>query len=145
MRDLNGRSIVAERLMLGQDRIEMYMQGVCFDVVAYVRYLLGANITPTLLVDAEGEQWVPHFNFTAGTIWQGGPIPKGTAVGFERQLDMKIFHAALGVGGAKIRGVNNFMLSPGWLHEFNLSRYQPGPQGWFTFDHVAIRAWLSNL
>lgn len=46
MRDITARRLVAERLMRGQDSIETYMQGVCYDVVAYVRYLLGANITP---------------------------------------------------------------------------------------------------
>jgi len=37
------------------------------------------------------------------------------------------------------------MLSPGWLHAFDLSRFHPGQQGWFTFDNVAVRAWLSDL
>jgi len=86
MRDITARRLVAERLMRGQDSIETYMQGVCYDVVAYVRYLLGANITPTTLRALEAEQWVPQFDFTAGTIWEGGSIPTGTAVGFESQL-----------------------------------------------------------
>jgi hypothetical protein len=59
-----------------------------------------------------------------------GTITNGTAVGFERQLDMKIFHAAPAVGQANIRGVNNFELSPGWLHVYDVSRFHPDPQGW---------------
>lgn len=45
MRDITARRLVAERLIRGKDSIETYMQGVCYDVVAYVRYLW-ARISP---------------------------------------------------------------------------------------------------
>lgn len=145
MRPLSLRSLIAQRLMNGQDDITTYKAGVCYDAAAYVRYLLGAAITPTTLAETMGPAWLPHFNFQAGAIWRGRPITRGTAVGFERKIDMRIFHAAIAIGGTEIRGINAHLLSPNWVNEVDLAQFVPGPDGWFTYDNTAVRVRLSNL
>ena len=143
----NERAQIANRLVSGQESVNAYIQGVCYDAVAYARYLLGAAISPDILVQTSGPDWRTRFRFELGVLWIGQPIPAGTAVGFQRQPDRVVFHAALAVGGRfQIRGINGLLLGAGWTEECSLvPQLIPGMEGWCPFDHTQIRVWLSAL
>jgi hypothetical protein len=137
--------ILADRLMAGQDDSRKYIYGVCYDAVAYVRYLLNPNITPTMIADIRGNNWLAHFDFLNSPIWTGSLIPKGTAIGFERKIDGNIFHAALVADDNNhIRGVNA-LINSSWLIPYNLAHFTPGPHGWFNYDNTDVRIRLSLL
>ena len=139
------RTNVAQRLMNGQEDINTYMNGVCYDAVAYVRFLLNAAITPNALIETRGQQWLPAFDFAVGTLWMGHAIPAGTALGFQR-VGGTFFHAALAVGGTQIRGINGLLLGAGWLQDCNLvPQLQPDANGWSAYDGTQIRVWLSAV
>jgi hypothetical protein len=85
---------VARQLMGGQKNVSEFTLGVCYDTVAFVRCLLGAAITPQELVSVSGTGWWPKFAFERGVPWDGkGAIPEGSAVGFHRTVDGRVFHA----------------------------------------------------
>ncbi|WP_256979753.1 hypothetical protein [Burkholderia sp. AU16741] len=73
--------------------------------------------------------WKTRFNFETGNQWdERASIPAGTAVGFARGAD--VFHAAIAVGGTRIRGINGGLLGAGWLRPVDLTRVlQPDPAG----------------
>lgn len=145
MLDAGRRREAATRLLDGRDDILHHTTGVCYDVVAYVRYLLGASIKPDLLVLTNGQEWQGRFNFTHGSLWMGLPIVRGTAVGFERKQG-SVFHAAIAVGETRIRGINGHRLSPGWSEVVDLSALlAPDDSGWCEYDGTKIRVWLSAL
>lgn len=118
---LNLRIRVADSLirLTGNASITTYVTaGMCYDTVAFVRYLLGANITAAQLSQLNSQQWAPLFLNAGGTLWHGGPIPAGTAVIFRRRGAP--FHAALAVapwGGTIVRGVNGNVLGRSWCQD----------------------------
>ncbi|WP_226800346.1 type 6 secretion system effector deamidase TecA [Burkholderia sp. Z1] len=138
----------AQALMFGMANINEYVSaGVCYDVAAYVRYLLrgDAMIAPGALLDTVGQLWKTRFNFEAGDQWDGrASIPAGTAVGFSRNGN--VFHAAIAVGGSRIRAVNGGRLGSGWMYAVDLAReLAPDAAGGFTYDRANIRVHLSRL
>jgi hypothetical protein len=140
------KQILANRLISGEN-INPYTNGVCYDTVAYVRYLLNAQITPDELTLLQGQDWRNKFNFTHGVKWLGmTPIPTGTAVGFFRLIDRTVFHAALGVGGSFIRAVNGGKLGAGWQN-VNLKNVlgTANQDGAFEYDGTKIYVYLSRL
>ena len=165
------RLAVARKLMQAQntDRIENYIvRGICYDAVAFVRYLLGARITPLQLISTTGKAWRPLLN-RAGNLWHGGAIASGTAVVFRRPArdpvnnnpirDPGPYHVSMALGrGCVIRGVNGGSFGLGWqsIGDGNIdivtSRIQPYPANqvqpttfkWGT-DPQIFDVWLSNL
>jgi hypothetical protein len=138
----------AQALMFGMANIDEYVsRGVCYDAAAYVRYLLRADalIAPDALLDTAGQLWRTRFNFETGDQWDGrASIPAGTAVGFARGGN--VFHAAIAVGGTRIRAINGGLLGAGWMNPVDLARaLQPDPAGGFTYDRTTIRVHLSRL
>nr|WP_206532969.1 type 6 secretion system effector deamidase TecA [Burkholderia cenocepacia] len=138
----------AQALMFGMANIDEYVsRGVCYDAAAYVRYLLRADalIAPDALLDTAGQSWRTRFNLETGDQWDGrASIPAGTAVGFARGGN--VFHAAIAVGGTRIRAINGGLLGAGWMNPVDLARaLQPDPAGGFTYDRTTIRVHLSRL
>lgn len=161
--DMVGRAEAARRLIDGQDDIILYVQKpICYEAVAYVSALLNPRIPRAALRDtALGQDWLPTFGFSGeatwtgggfggahgaaqagpptfdflgGVIWMGGPIAAGTAVGFERSGG-RVFHAALAIGGTRIRAVNGNRLGAGWLMPVDLAPLlRPGADGWCDYD-----------
>jgi hypothetical protein len=144
MMDQVGRAITARRLIDGQDDITLYVRGaLCYDAVAYVIYMLGAHIPPNALVPTTAQAWLPTLDFDDGAVWMGAHIATGTAVGFERPAT-GIFHAALAIGGTRIRAVNGGLLGAGWLVPVDLRAVLvPGADGWCNFDGRQVRVRLS--
>ncbi|PCE32950.1 type 6 secretion system effector deamidase TecA [Burkholderia ubonensis] len=138
----------AQALMCGMANISEYVsRGICYDAAAFVRYLLQSHslITPGMLLDTSAQSWRPRFNFEAGSQWNGrAGIPAGTAVGFSR--GGSAFHAAIAVGGTRIRAVNGGRLGNGWLYPVDLTRVlAAGDDGTFVYDRTNIRVYLSRL
>ncbi|WP_254640307.1 type 6 secretion system effector deamidase TecA [Burkholderia sp. GbtcB21] len=138
----------AQALMYGMADINEYVSGgVCYDAAAYVRYLLrgDAMIAPDTLLDTIGQHWRTRFNFETGDQWDGrAGIPAGTAVGFSRGGN--VFHAAIAVGGSRIRAVNGGRLGSGWMYAVDLARVlEQDAAGGFTFDRANLRVHLSRL
>lgn len=165
------RLAVAAKLMQPQntDRIENYIvRGICYDAVAFVRYLLGARITPIQLINTTGKAWRPLFD-RAGKLWHGGAVTSGTAVVFRRPArdpvnnspirDPGPYHVSMALAKkCEIRGVNGGVFGLGWqsIGDGNIdivtSRIQPYPTDqvqpttfkWGT-DPQIFDVWLSNL
>lgn len=98
--------------------ITNFVPGNCYEVIAFTRYLLGANITPDQLATLNGQAWAPLFmNAPGGVQWHGGPIAAGTAVIFSYP-NGNPFHAAIAVGafGATtiLRSTNQPLLGGYW-------------------------------
>jgi len=142
------RHQLGERLMAGADARE-YTDGICYDVVAFVRFLLGARISPADLASTSAQAWKLKFAFERGRQWDGrSPIPHGTAVGFARENDKQVFHAAIAVGGTEVRGVNGLKLGNGWIDKHDLKRELARSEkgaGLFVHDNTPIRVYLSAL
>lgn len=143
---------LGRNLMLGMFDINEFLQsGVCYDSVAFVRYLLGARITNDDLLRISGNDWLRKFDFEHGSQWDGrSPIPHGTAIGFANKPEQKVihivFHAALAIGGTEARGVNGYRLGPGWRETLDLKKVlSRAPMGFFNYDNRQIRVYLSRL
>jgi len=144
------RGVFANFLLDEAVGVENYINGVCYDAVAYLRYLLGGEIQPAELLTTSGQEWLPRFNFLGGTLWAGGPIEIGRAVGFYRLLDHQVFHASIGVGGTTVRGINGGLLGAGWhVAPRDLSTLVPVADqtipNRYLHDNTEIQVWLSNL
>jgi len=101
--------------LLHNGRIQDYAQGVCYDAVAFTRYMLGANIHHDDLSQISGQEWRSRFQFTEkGIQWNGAQIERGTAVGFQYIHNGEIFHAGISLGGSMVRGDNGGKLGAGW-------------------------------
>jgi hypothetical protein len=141
------RLALSEDLMNGKD-IRIYLKNcVCYDTVAFVRFLRGARISQEHLAELEGHEWEPMFNFTMGRPWDGrSPIPRGTAVGFFRLNDRKVFHAAVAVGGARVRSLNGGLFGLTWIEAADLSKVLPHiTNGAFAHEGTRIKVYLSSV
>lgn len=153
-RDPAAKLALLHDLCAGTESIEDYCKGVCYETVAFC-WALHGKIAPDALMSTVGAAWIDQFAFTAGTLWTGGAMPFGAAVGFERhQRDGStlFFHAAVALGGTLVRGVNSSGLTPGWAQEADLSAsdvlapatepdrqgfyWQPLQQAWMTIWYV---------
>jgi len=131
------------RLMSGES-ITDYTTSVCYDTVAFCSYLgQRFGIQPGDLLAKSGQDWLPIFDFDSGTKWVGQDIPAGSAVGFRRPD--KYFHAAVGIGGTQVRGVNGFLLSPGWSEVVDLTTVikDPDEDGAFEYDGTKIQVFFT--
>ena len=142
---------LANQLMNGTKNIGDYTdQGVCYEAAAFVRFLLGAAITPDEIRTLNGHPFRDKFDFCrANGEWDGvSNIPIGTAVGFLREEGNVIFHAAIAVGGTSIRAVNGGDLGLGWQSvdlKAALSVDDRWPNGAFKYDRAHVRVYYSIL
>ena len=138
------REELARQLILGFKDITYYMHGVCYDAVAYVMYLLNPeDISETDFLTLYAQNWVPRFKKTE---WSGGAIPEGTGVGFYREIDGHFFHAALAVGGTRIRAINGHLLGAGWLESVELTNaITRNDSGTFDYDGTTIKVFLLSF
>jgi len=143
-----------ERRIKGRDllsniNIDAYIhRGMCYDAVAYTRYLLEDNITPNQLITTFAQGWRRLFRFENGKQWRGGNIPAGIAVGFQRVGDRQFFHAAISIGNMRVRGINGGGLGDGWTNigDRNLNTLMQPTPGIFTNPAGGeMKVWLSNL
>lgn len=134
-------------LLKGGD-LSKYTKGVCYDAAAYLRFLLGTSISPKEIASIHGNSWRDKFKFLSGTRWDGkATIPIGAAVGFYRLIDHEIFHAAVSLGGSKIRAVNGHLLGAGWSVVVDLKKVlgKPDEKKEFTYDNTKIQVWISRI
>ncbi|MEO7266147.1 MAG: hypothetical protein ABIW38_14615 [Ferruginibacter sp.] len=138
---------LANLLISGSKNISDYTNGVCYDTVAYVRYLLNPNITPDEIIHTNGQDWNRKFDFLGGQKWNGeSHIYSGTAVGFYRLVDNKVFHAAIGINGSEVRAVNGGPLGAGWQRvNLKTALGTPNDDGSFNYDGTKIFVYLSRL
>ena len=146
MREPANREKLLQLLLKGEKNITDYIQGVCYDAVAYVQYLRGL-ITFEQLQQISGQNWVPVLNFSGGTLWKGQNIPAGSAVGFMRLEEATgapagFFHAGVGIGGTQIRAINGNLLGAGWSVPADIAKVlvNQGP-GVYKHDRAKIQVW----
>ena len=120
MQPLNQRISKATQLLnpVAPIPITNYVPGNCYEVVAFTRFLLGANITPNQLATVVSQGWAPLFmNAPGGAQWHGGPIAAGSAVIFSYP-NGNPFHAAIAVGAfgttTVLRSTNQPLLGGYW-------------------------------
>lgn len=148
---------IGENLM-NNARIQDYAQGVCYDAVAFTRYMLGANIHHDELLQITGQEWRSRFQFTEkGIQWDGTQIERGTAVGFQYMHNGEIFHASISLGGSMVRGDNGGKLGAGWTAagdsdltsalELIDSEDRPGTEHVYRIKNETslLKVWLSRL
>ncbi len=124
------RRSAAIRFLNGEDDINEYiLKGVCFDSAAFFKFLMGENhevngqsISTTELHYVAGNRW--QIKLGSEFKWKyGRAIPPGCVVTFYRLHDDTTFHAAVGIGGTKIRSTNGGNLGWGWQYEEDLTKH----------------------
>lgn len=134
-------------LLKGAD-IRKYTGGICYDAVAYVRYLLGKGITAKEIASIQGNAWRDKLKFLSGKKWDGSAsLPAGAAIGFYRLIDHEVFHGAVAIGGTSIRAVNGHLLGAGWTDVVDLKKVlgKPDTDGNFDYDRTKIQVWISKI
>ncbi|MCC9019266.1 MULTISPECIES: hypothetical protein [Flavobacterium] len=146
MLDHHQKENLANDFIHGFKNVSEYINGVCYETVAYVQYLLHpTKISLREMETITGKHWVEKF--TTQREWTGETIPAGTAIGFYRINSSGFFHFALGAGGTQIRAVNGLTLGSSWTFEVNLPSVL-GPRnedGTYNYDNSKIRVYLMYL
>jgi hypothetical protein len=134
-------------LVKGSPNINKYTKGVCYDAAALVRYLLGGKISTKDIETISSQGWQSKFKFKSGKKWDGkASIKAGSAVGFYRQADKKIFHAAISTGGSKIRAVNGNKLGAGWaVADLKKVLGDADSDSWFEHDGTKVQVFISKI
>lgn len=136
------RKDLLQKLYQGQVDVWDYIgnNSVCYDAVAFVRFLQG-KLTESQLLNTIGQNWVSVLNFTGGTQWAGGAIPAGSAIGFKR-VGGNFFHAAVATGGTTIRAINGLKLGAAWTVPADLAKeLQPAGNSQYSYDNNTIEVW----
>jgi len=146
--DVNEKNKAADSLCNGSTDINIYTEfGVCYEVVAYLRCLLGSQLDINTLLGSDSKDWPIIILLNDGNQWTNGDIDIGTAVGFGRVIKENItwFHAAIATGGTTIRSVNGNALGNGWSQLVNLSDVliNPDNNGYFNYDNAPTIVTLS--
>ena len=143
------RERLLQQLLNGAKNIQDYIGGSCYDAAAYIQYLRGLLTfdDPSPI----GIGLLPKLNLGAGTLWTGGAIPAGKAVGFKRTSGIGLegsggfFHVGVGVGGTNIRAVNGGLLGAGWTDVVNLAQNDllvpQETEGTYLYDRQQIQVW----
>jgi hypothetical protein len=134
-------------LIKGEQVTKHTTGAVCYDSVAYVRFLMGNGINVKELMAISGPAWRDKFKFLSGKKWDGNAsIPAGSAVGFYRLRDKQVFHAAIATGGTNIRAINGHALGLGWS-QVDLKKVlgKPDAEGSFDYDGTKIQVWISKI
>lgn len=108
------RKKLAFDLLSGRESVQSYTTGVCYQAVAFVRFLLGDPIP-----SSETEILNNYYNINESREWNGRSyFAAGDVIVFSRR-DREgwiPFHTAIATGnGCEIRGVNGHLLGTGWL------------------------------
>ena len=142
------REATTQGLLNGTIDISIYSKGVCHDAAAFMRYMLGASISPDELVTTFAQHWLLKFAYKQGMLWNRRQnISRGSLVGFYRERDQKFFHSGIAIGGHKMRAVNGGLLGMGWSHTVDLNEAL-GPQtsdASFMYDGTPIKVYISRL
>lgn len=119
--------LVAE-LIGGKKDVKDYIKGgICYDVAAFVKYLFGRESTDykgtaikeDVLISKEFNGNHCINNLISSTVnWQYGvDIIPGSIITFFWLREKRITHAAVAIGGTKVRAVNGFSLGHTWKEE----------------------------
>ncbi|MFS2325766.1 hypothetical protein U2P60_10240 [Brucella sp. H1_1004] len=124
--------------------------GICYDITAYMRFLLGASISEHTLRGTSGQNWIPLLNFRAGELWNGySSLPYGRAIGFYDVRAGHIFHSAVSVGDVFIRSINGGALGQQWSDRVDLTKALPyiarNRDGSFNFQKKTIFVYISKV
>jgi hypothetical protein len=135
------RQELLAQLYTGEEVVENYTPGVCYDAVAFCWALDGKFTLDRMLSDG-GQALLADFNFDVGTRWTGESIPRGNAVGFKRtENDPGYFHAVIAVkNGTIVRGVNSD-LTKDWSKPLDLMKLKPDAHGVCTIDGISVELW----
>lgn len=143
------RRRMAERLLQGFENVQTYNTGICYEVVAFVRFLFDNAITCDDLTMFRAQGWLDRFQFNMGPQWDGvTPLPAGTVLGFRNEATQEFFHAAIATGdGDQIRSVNGGRLGAGWNAPVRLRAVLGNRNmfGTFNYDGSTIRVFISNF
>lgn len=142
------RRRVADRLLQGFENINAYTNGICYEAVAFVRFLYDNAITCDDLSTYYGGLWVQRFNFPQGRQWDGNfALAGGEIIGFRDETDRAFFHAAIAIGEYdRVRSVNGGRLGAGWLPVSLKTILGPrNYDGTFNYDGRKIRVFISPL
>lgn len=130
-----------------------YVKGVCYDVVAFTRYLLGAQITPNQLTELDAQAWAPIF--MQGTRpWSGTVLQVGTAMMFCDDKNNNPFHVAIITGNlgcmtTVVRSENGNTLGAGWVGAGDCDlanlNYIEGNTYEDPKDERKFNVWISSL
>ncbi|CAA7197628.1 hypothetical protein [Chryseobacterium potabilaquae] len=108
------RKKLAFELLSGRESVQNYTAGVCYQAVAFVRFLLG---DPILSSGTEVEH--NYYNINESREWNGRSyFATGDVIVFSRRgrEEWIPFHTAIATGnGCEIRGVNGHLLGTGWI------------------------------
>lgn len=142
----------AENLLNGERRIRDYDRAAgmnCYEAAALVLLYQG-RITPAEHERLRGNRdgLVQMFDFVNGSVWDGGPIQRGRAIGFYDVGLGRIVHAAISVGQTSIRGVNGGLLGQTWdeVRDLNriLQRRDDGTYEVRNDANLRYRVYISN-
>ncbi|WP_343313269.1 hypothetical protein AAIB41_10390 [Brucella sp. BE17] len=124
-------------------------KGICYEAVAYVRYLKGGSISFEDIVTLSGDKWVPKLKFEDGQVWNGTMhLETGKAIGFKRVSPIQeFFHAGITSGGTYIRAINGKLLGEKWTKSINIVDVlgTRNPDGTFNFDRSKIKVYISPV
>ena len=124
--------------------------GICYDITAYMRFLLGAGISEHTLRGTSGQNWIPLLNFKAGELWNGySALPYGRAIGFYDVKAGHLFHSAVAVGDIYIRSINGGTLGQDRIDRIDLTKAPTymgrNREGNFTHQKKPIIVYISKV
>ncbi|MFC7065623.1 hypothetical protein [Brucella rhizosphaerae] len=144
-----GHQLAAAQDISDQVNIDV-KDGICYDITAYMRFLLGAGISEYTLRGTSGHNWIPLLNFKAGERWNGySALPYGRAIGFYDVRAGNIFHSAIAIGDVCIRSVNGGVLGQNWNEQIDLTKVLPyscrNRDGSFNFQKKTVIVYISKV
>jgi len=151
LKDASEKKTIAQALIQGQEDIADYTAGTGFDAGSYTLHLLGTPITHTHVEYLDGPMFQALLGFNVLSqcaAWDGqSAFEPGTALGFYRPFDQKVFHCALTVGGTMVRSVDSTGLGNTWLEAVDLKKAlnKQKPEGTFLYEHSMIKVYHAAL
>lgn len=139
----------ANALLNGFENINTYITGICYEAVAFARFMYDGAITADDLTNFRAQGWLARFNFHQGRQWDGNfALAGGEIIGFRDESTEAYFHAAIATGEYdRVRGVNGYTLGNGWQNPVSL-RIILGSRnydGTFNYEGRKIRVFISNI
>ena len=138
--------IASDLIVKGVDIAEFVVGGLCYDALAFCRFLLGKDsLTANDITNKVAQAFLPNFDFLhTGHEWDGvDNFVHGVALGFYRLRDTTFFHGAIGVEYHKIRAINGGSLGAIWTQTVDLSTVVTiNPDGTFNYDGTKIKIYI---
>jgi hypothetical protein len=148
--DQRDKVLLAQMLIRGELNINAFTKGICYDVSAFMKYLLSGNnegglgITDHQLLQTYSQQWIPKL--VSPTLWKYRSfIAPGSILTFKRLKGSEVFHAAVSIGMTSVRSVNGLLLGANWRIPADLNsvlKPSPGshnmPDTVFIYDSTEI-------